>query len=76
MKLDVVQGGREAWLEHAYTKAQRRKCAERSKVALARLLSVCADSTDPNVLRAYHAYAVNERVLELLGSDERKENDE
>jgi hypothetical protein len=73
--IDIIQGGRESWLAHAYTKAQRAKSRAMQELALKRLLSICADSNDPTVLRAYHAWAVQERTLLLLGeATEGKEN--
>ena len=70
----IVEGGRQTWLEHQYTKAQRAKTKKLMESALKRLINTCADSNDPNVLRAYGTWRNLDVVWEFCGGDDKKEN--
>lgn len=66
-EIEVVQSGRDTWLEHVYTKAQRAKAEQAKEKCLKFLLNACANSKDPDVARAYFMWASQATLIEFLG---------
>jgi hypothetical protein len=76
-KIAVVEGGREAWLQHPYTRAQLVKAVRAQEVAMQRLRNACADSTDVNVVKAWaHLRHIEESIALLGGAENGRKSDE
>lgn len=66
---EINEGGRESWLQHNYTKAQRKMSMEAREKYLRLLLTTCGNSKDPDVLRIFNLWAAQDTLVRFLGGE-------
>lgn len=67
------------WLHHPVTQAAAHDARQKVKSQLATLLSACAESSDPNVMRHYARYTAYQSMHETLTGkqhDPSRDNDD